>query len=313
MENVSKKVELLGKTIEDLKLLKETPEIIEEIGRLEKLLEKLQTKMETFYTPWDKVQIARMLDRPRSSFYIDQIVEDFIEFHGDRVFGDDQAIIGGIGKIGGHVVTIIAQNKGTNAKENIQRNFGMPHPEGYRKALRLMKQAEKFNRPIVCLIDTPGAYCGIGAEERGQGEAIARNLMEMARLKVPIISGIIGEGGSGGALALGVADKIFMQENTTYSILSPEGFATILWKDSKKAKEAAEVMKITAKDLKKYKIIDDIVQEPTGGAHTDPSLAATYLKNYLIQSLQEISSKTSQDLLEERYNRFRTYGEFYTK
>jgi acetyl-CoA carboxylase carboxyl transferase alpha subunit len=187
----------------------------------------------------------------------------------------------------------------------------MPHPEGYRKALRLMKQAQKFNRPIVCLIDTPGAYCGIGAEERGQGEAIARNLMEMARLRVPVISGIIGEGGSGGALALGVADKVFMQANTTYSILSPEGFASILWKDSNRAKEAAGIMKITARDLLEYGIIDDIVEEPVGGAHKDAKQAADTLKHYIVSQLDELTKKDNKQLVEERYNRFRNYGAFY--
>lgn len=205
-----KKLEHLKKMIEELKSVGEDVDVVQEITRLEELATKIERDIIDNYTAWDKVQIARMIDRPRSLFYINQIVTGFVELHGDRSFKDDQAIIGGIGKIGEHVVTIIAQNKGKTAKENVERNFGMPHPEGYRKALRLMKQAEKFHRPVVCLIDTPGAYCGLGAEERGQGEAIARNLMEMARLKTPIIAGVIGEGGSGGALALGVADRVFM-------------------------------------------------------------------------------------------------------
>lgn len=312
MQDITKKIDALTQMIENLKELKETSEIAEEIERLEKLVQSIQDKEAAKYTAWDKVQIARMMERPRSEFYIQEILEDFIEFHGDRSFADDKAIIGGIGRLGKHVVTIIAQNKGNNAKENIQRNFGMPHPEGYRKALRLMKQAEKFNRPIICLIDTPGAYCGLGAEERGQGEAIARNLMEMSLLKVPIISGVIGEGGSGGALALGVADKVFMQENTTYSILSPEGFASILWKDSSKAKQAADIMKITAKDLLTYGIIDAIVEEPTLGAHKNPILAAEKLKDYLINELDKLSIKDKETLLKERYERFRKYGEFHT-
>lgn len=310
MEQI-KRLEYLKKMINDLKIVGETEAVEEEISRLEALALKLEQEVVSNYTAWDKVQIARMIERPRSVFYIETIVKDFIELHGDRSFRDDQAIIGGIGRIGNHVVTIIAQNKGKTAKENVERNFGMPHPEGYRKALRLMKQAEKFHRPVVCLIDTPGAYCGLGAEERGQGEAIARNLMEMARLKTPIVAGVIGEGGSGGALALGVADKVFMQENTTYSILSPEGFASILWKDSTKAQEAAEIMKITAPDLFKNHIIDTIVEEPLGGAHKEPHKAAYMLENYLIQALDELTLLSQEALVEKRYNRFRKYGSFF--
>ena len=310
MEN-TKKLEHLRRMIDELASLEENQEINQEIKRLQSIAVKLEREIAENYSAWDKVQIARMIDRPRGSFYIQEMVTDFIELHGDRSFKDDKAIIGGIGKIGNHVVTIIAQNKGKSAKENVERNFGMPHPEGYRKALRLMKQAQKFGRPIVCLIDTPGAYCGLGAEERGQGEAIARNLMEMARLKTPIIAGVIGEGGSGGALALGVADKVFMQENTTYSILSPEGFASILWKDSAKAKEAAEIMKITASDLLENHIIDDIVTEPLGGAHKDPSSAAQLLKTYIIEKLDELGAMSTDVLVDKRYERFRKYGSFY--
>lgn len=307
----TKKLEHLKKMIDELKSVGSDIDVAQEINRLEILASKLEREIIDNYTAWDKVQIARMMDRPRSIYYINQFVTDFVELHGDRSFKDDQAIIGGIGKIGEHVVTIIAQNKGRNAKENIERNFGMPHPEGYRKALRLMKQAEKFHRPVVCLIDTPGAYCGLGAEERGQGEAIARNLMEMARLKTPIISGVIGEGGSGGALALGVADRVFMQENTTYSILSPEGFASILWKDSSKAREAAEIMKITAVDLLENHIIDDIVKEPLGGAHKSSEEAAKMLETYLISQLDELTRINEEDLVNQRYERFRKYGTFF--
>ena len=310
MEN-TKKLEHLRRMIDELASLEENLEINQEIKRLQSIAAKLEREIAENYSAWDKVQIARMIDRPRGSFYIQEMVTDFIELHGDRNFKDDKAIIGGIGKIGNHVVTIIAQNKGKSAKENVERNFGMPHPEGYRKALRLMQQAQKFGRPIVCLIDTPGAYCGLGAEERGQGEAIARNLMEMARLKTPIIAGIIGEGGSGGALALGVADKVFMQENTTYSILSPEGFASILWIDSAKAKEAAEIMRITASDLLENHIIDDIVTEPLGGAHKDPSSAAQLLKTYIIEKLDELGAMSTDVLVDKRYERFRKYGSFY--
>lgn len=307
----TEKLAHLNRMLNELKSLEENAEIEQEIIRLQFITTKLEREIAKNYSAWDKVQIARMIDRPRSSFYINEIVTDFVELHGDRSYKDDKAIIGGIGKIGSHVVTIIAQNKGKTAKENVERNFGMPHPEGYRKALRLMKQAEKFRRPVICLIDTPGAYCGLGAEERGQGEAIARNLMEMARLKTPIIAGVIGEGGSGGALALGVADKIFMQENTTYSILSPEGFASILWKDSTKAKEAAEIMRITAKDLLENNIIDDIVREPLGGAHKMPEEAARMLKEYIIEKLDELSTLEIEALVNSRYERFRNYGSFY--
>ncbi|MHC1749079.1 MAG: acetyl-CoA carboxylase carboxyltransferase subunit alpha [Cellulosilyticaceae bacterium] len=274
------------------------------------MMESEVMKKQTKPTAWERVQLARKIERPRNIFYIEEIVTDFIEFHGDRSYGDDHAIIGGIGRIGDHVVTIIAHNKGNSAKENIERNFGMVHPEGYRKAIRLMKQAEKFNRPVVCLIDTPGAYCGIGAEERGQGEAIARSIMTMSMLKTPIIAGITGEGGSGGALALGVADRVFMQQNTTYSILSPEGFASILWKDSSRAKEAAERMKITAPELKKHGFIDEIIKEPIGGSHQAPDEAAAYLKDYLITTLNTLVNENINTLVEKRYERFRKYGVF---
>ena len=308
MEDIKIRLEAIEDAIEHLGTLEQTPEMIEEKGRLEKFAQKLRKKLPESEKAWEKVLAARKLERPRGKFYIETIVTDFIECHGDRNFRDDPAVIGGIGKIGEHIVTIIVQGKGNTAKENMARNFGMPHPEGYRKALRLMKQAEKFNRPIICLIDTPGAYCGLGAEERGQGEAIARNLMEMARLKVPIIAGIIGEGGSGGALALAIADKVFMQENTIYSILSPEGFASILWKDAGRAKEAAERMKITASQLLVQGIIDDIILEPIGGAHQDPIAAADALRQYLIVQLTELKRENEEERLNNRYERFRKFG-----
>ncbi len=305
MDNTKVRLEVVEDAIKNLQTLEETPEIIDQISRLKKIAVKLKKKLPNDNKAWDKVVIARKIERPRGRFYIDNIVEDFVEFHGDRLVGDDKAIVGGIGKIGNHVVTIIAQVKGNNSKENIRTNFGMPHPEGYRKALRLMKQAEKFNRPIICLIDTPGAYCGIGAEERGQGSAIATNLMEMARIKVPIISGIIGEGGSGGALALCIADKIFMQENTIYSVLSPEGFASILWKDATRAKEAAQKMKITSTDLLDRGIIDDIILEPEGGADQNKEAAADALKQYLLVQLELLKSQSVEERLSHRYERFR--------
>lgn len=259
-------------------------------------------------TAWEKVELARMLGRPTALDYIERISDDFIELHGDRYFADDAAIVGGIGFIDNTPVTIVAQQKGRNTKENITRNFAMPHPEGYRKSLRLMKQAEKFKRPVICFVDTPGAFCGIGAEERGQGEAIANNLLEMMMLKIPIISIFIGEGGSGGALALGVADRIYMLENSIYSILSPEGFASILWKDSTKAKEASEVMKLTAQDLKGFSVIDEIIQEPEGGAHTDVDKMAQDIKNVIVKDLEDLKNKSIDEILDNRYNKFRMMG-----
>ena len=251
---------------------------------------------------WDRVNIARKAERPKSLDYINKIFTNFIELHGDRYFGDDKSIIGGIAELDEIPVTVIGEQKGKNAKENIERNFGMPNPEGYRKALRLMKQAEKFNRPIITFIDTPGAYPGIGAEERGQGEAIAKNLFEMSQLKVPTISIVIGEGSSGGALALGVTDIIIMLENAIYSILSPEGFASILYKDSSKSSEAAEKMKITSKELKKLGVIDNIVKEPEGGAQEDFETVCQNLKDILKKYIKELSNKTQDELIEQRYD-----------
>lgn len=259
---------------------------------------------------WDKVQLARLVDRPVASDYIERIFHGFIEFHGDRHFADDPSIIGGVAFLDGIPVTVIAQEKGKNTKEKVLRNFGCPNPEGYRKALRLMKQAEKFKRPVICIVDTQGAFCGIGAEERGQGEAIAKNLMEMSTLKTPVISVFIGEGGSGGALALAVADQVWMLENSIYSILSPEGFASILWKDSSRSKEAAEVMKITAQDLKQLNIIDKIIKEPVGGAHVDPDKAAEIVKLKLLKELPKLMAEEEKVLLEKRYEKFRLIGKF---
>ena len=256
-------------------------------------------------TAWDKVQLARELDRPKALDYINSLFEDFIELHGDRNFGDDKSIVGGIATLDGKPVTVIGVQKGKNVRDSMERNFGMPEPEGYRKALRLMKQAEKFKRPIITFIDTPGAYPGMGAEERGQGEAIARNLMEMARIKVPIICIVIGEGSSGGALAIGVGDKIVMLENAVYSILSPEGFASILYKDSSKAKEAAENMKLTANDLKKLGIIDKIIKEPENGAQNDFETIVSDIKKYLVQNIKKLEELTEKELLEQRYEKFR--------
>lgn len=259
-------------------------------------------------TVWDRVTIARTPERPKALDYINEIFTNFIELHGDRAFSDDKSIIGGIAELEGIPVTVIGEQKGKNAKENIERNFGMPNPEGYRKALRLMKQAEKFRRPIITFIDTPGAYPGMEAEERGQGEAIARNLFEMSKLKVPTISVVIGEGSSGGALAIGVTDIIIMLENSIYSILSPEGFASILYKDATKSQEVADKMKITAKELKKLEIIDEIVEEPEGGAQEDFENVCQNLKNMLSKDIKRLSKIKKDDLVEQRYQKYRKIG-----
>lgn len=254
---------------------------------------------------WDKVTIARLSTRPHADFYIKEIFDNFIELHGDRCYGDDSAVISGIAYLKGIPVTVIAVAKGSSTKENIKRNFGMVKPEGYRKALRLMKQAEKFKRPVICIVDTPGAFCGVEAEENGQGYAIAQNLFEMANLKTPIIAVMAGEGGSGGALGLAVADRVFMLSNSIYSVLSPEGFASILWKDTSKTKEAAEVMKITAQDLKSYNIIDEIIEEPKGGAQNDPEKMASSIKAALIDAVKELKNVEINELLGKRYEKFR--------
>lgn len=258
-------------------------------------------------TAWEKVQIARESDRAYTQDYINHIFDQFMKLHGDRLYRDDGAIVGGIASIEGQFVTVIGQQKGRNLKENEKRNFGMPYPEGYRKALRLMKQAEKFNRPIICFIDTPGAYCGMDAEERGQGEAIARNLYEMSGITVPILSIVIGEGGSGGALALGVANEVWMLENATYSILSPEGFASILWKDSKRAGEAAECMKITANELKKLGIVEQVIREEEPVTDGNCQSICQCLRKEIVAFLQKYRGKTKQEIVEERYERFRAY------
>ena len=256
---------------------------------------------------WDRLVIARMVERPTTLDYIDKIFTNFFELHGDRCFKDDKSIVGGIGLLDGNPVTIIGIQKGKDLKENMERNFGSPHPEGYRKALRLMKQAEKFNRPIICFINTSGAYCGIGAEERGQGEAIARNLIEIAQIRVPIISIVIGEGGSGGALALACGDRVWMLENSVYSILSPEGFASILLKNPSKSKEVAETMGITSYDLLEGGVIEKIIKEPKGGAHKSVDLVANSIKEELINEIKVLESKDRDKLLEERYLRFRNF------
>lgn len=256
-------------------------------------------------TAWQRVELSRRKDRPVGSDYIDALFTDFVEFHGDRYFADDKAIIGGVARFHGMPVTVIAQAKGRNTKENIERNFGMPKPEGYRKALRLMKQAEKFARPVICLVDTPGAFCGLEAEERGQGEAIARNIYEMSGLKVPVVSIIIGEGGSGGALAMATADEVWMLENSIYSILSPEGFASILWKDSSKAKEAAEVMKLTAENLKSQGIVERVFAEPETYTVQNMNSVIMQINEAIEEFLMRYGSMSEQELIRHRYERFR--------
>jgi acetyl-coA carboxylase, carboxyl transferase, alpha subunit len=272
-----------------------------------------KTKQETNQlTPWQKVEIARNPKRKTSIEYIEQIFDEFIELHGDRNFKDDQAIICGLGRIGNQSYTIIAEQKGRTTKENVLRNFGMPNPESYRKAIRFMKQAEKFNRPVITFIDTKGAYPGVGAEERGQGEAIAKSMFEMAKLKVPVISIVIGEGSSGGALAIGVSNKIYMLENAIYSILSPEGYSSILWKDSSRYEEAAEKMKLTAKDLYEMKVIDTIIPEPVEMKESDFKQVIKIIKQEIETDIAKMQEKTKEEIVEERYQKFRNLGEFIT-
>jgi len=261
-------------------------------------------------TATQRLEIIRNKNRPTVNDYIPLIFRNFTELHGDRYYGDDAAIIGGIAFFHDIPVTVIAQVKGRNVDENKKTNFSMPHPEGYRKALRLAKQAEKFHRPVICLIDTPGAFCGIEAEKRGQGEAIAKNLMEFMTLKTPIISVVLGEGGSGGALALAVCDELMLLENALYSVISPRGFASILWKDPSREKEAAELMRITAEDLVEFGVSERIIPEAEGGAHNDPQLTAENISDYLYKSVAELMQNPLDKLLENRYNKFRKIGMF---
>lgn len=302
----------LRKKIAELKEYTENAEVdlSSEISSLVSRLEKLETEIYEDMKPWDRVQVARHPNRPTTLDYIPFIFDDFIELHGDRLYGDDEAIVGGIAFFQGQPVTVIGHQRGKDTKENVRRNFGMPHPEGYRKALRLMKQAEKFKRPIICLIDTKGAYPGKAAEERGQSEAIARNLVEMAGLEVPVISIVIGEGGSGGALALGVGNHILMLENSTFSVISPEGAASILWKDSALAQTAAEAMKITAPDLLEMGIIERIIQEIRGGAHHDHEKQAQLVSSAIKESLDELNELDAAALIDQRYDKFKAIGVF---
>ena len=261
-------------------------------------------------TAWERLQLVHTKGRPTIRDYMPLIFSEFYEMHGDRLYGDDRAVIGGLARIDGIPVTVIAQVKGRDINENKNCNFAMPHPEGYRKALRLAKQAEKFRRPVVCFIDTPGAFCGIAAEERGQGEAIARNIAEFMTLKTPIISIVLGEGGSGGALALGVCDELAMLENAQYSVVSPRGFASILWKDAAREEEACNIMKITAEDMLRLGVAETVIKEPLGGAHNDLDKISENIKEYLSLKIQEKLQKDIDELLKERYTKFRKIGEF---
>lgn len=282
----------------------------EELARLEERLRRLQRKVFASLTPWQRVQLARHPRRPYTLDFIRLLMDNFVELHGDRAFGDDKAVVGGLARFEGQPVVAVGHQKGRDTREKILRNFGMPHPEGYRKALRLMKLAEKFRKPVVTFIDTPGAYPGIGAEERGQAEAIARNLREMAALRVPVVVLVTGEGGSGGALALGVGDRILMLEHAVYSVISPEGCAAILWEDAAKAPVAAEILRLTAPDLLKLGVIDRIVPEPQGGAHRDWQATGQAVRAALRETLAALRALTPAELVGQRYAKFRRIGVF---
>jgi acetyl-CoA carboxylase carboxyl transferase subunit alpha len=298
----------LEQKMEEMRRYADNPDIALEIVRIEKRVNQLQQTVYAGLTRWQKVQLARHADRPYTLDYISAITRDFIELHGDRTFRDDKAIVGGFARIEDRAVMIIGHQKGRDTKSNLYRNFGMPNPEGYRKALRLMKLAEKFNKPVVTLLDTPGAYPGLEAEERGQAEAIARNLLEMARLRVPIVVVIIGEGASGGALGIGVGDRILMLENAWYSVISPESCSSILWRSWNYKEQAAEALQLTAPDLKKQGIIDVIVPEPMGGAHRSPERAAQILKDILLAEIRNLSKLKPERLIERRVEKFGAMG-----
>jgi acetyl-CoA carboxylase carboxyl transferase subunit alpha len=283
-------------------------EVGEEVSRLERKAERLRRDIYTKLTRWQRVQLARHPRRPYTLDYIERIATDWTELHGDRGFRDDPSIVGGLARLDGRAVMLVGHQKGRNTKENIHRNFGMPHPEGYRKALRLFQLADRFRLPVVTFVDTPGAYPGVGAEERGQSEAIARNLKEMARLEVPVVSVVIGEGGSGGALALAVADRVFMLENAIYSVISPEGCAGILWKDKAKAPQAAEVLKLTARDVLELNVIDGLIEEPLGGAHRDPSRTAQAIQRVVVRALDELARESGPSLKEKRLEKYLAMG-----
>jgi acetyl-CoA carboxylase carboxyl transferase subunit alpha len=300
---LEKKIHELKHFVSDKKI-----DLSSEVKKLEEKLEHLKKDTYVNLTPWQRVQLARHPQRPYTSDYINFLMTDFIEVHGDRLFSDDKAIITGFARLDKQKIVVIGHQKGRDTKENLKRNFGCAHPEGYRKALRMMQLAEEFNLPVVIFIDTPGAYPGIGAEERGQSQAIATNLRDMATIATPIISIVIGEGGSGGALGVGVADRVYILENSYYSVISPEGCAAILWKNGAKAPEAAAVLKLTGDDLMKLKIIDGVIAEPFGGAHRDPERTAQNVKEVLVKDIKELKSLKKDALLEFRYNKFRNMG-----
>jgi acetyl-CoA carboxylase carboxyl transferase subunit alpha len=302
----------LQRKLDDLRKHQQTHSIgislDEEISQIERKLEETRKNIFTDLSPWQRVQLARHPKRPYTLDYFQTAFTDFDEIHGDRLFSDDRAIVAGFAKLGEHKVAVIGTQKGRDTKENIKRNFGSAHPEGYRKAMRVMKMADKFGLPVISLIDTAGAYPGIGAEERHIAEAIAVNLREMMLLEVPIIAAVIGEGGSGGALGIGVADRVLILENAYYSVISPEGCAAILWKDRSAAARAAEALKITARFLKELNLVDEIISEPLGGAHNDPSVAANNLKNGLSRHLEEILALPVPERMQKRYDKFRNFG-----
>src|SRR5579863_4267150 len=304
-------IERLEKDVEELRQLAGDREADAELERIRQQVTELRKEFYSHLGPWQRAQIARHTQRPYPLDYIGALFTDFVELHGDRNFGDDRALIAGLAKFQGRPIAVIGHQKGRDTKQRLLRNFGQPKPEGYRKALRIMQLAAKFGRPIFTFIDTPGAYPGIDAEERGQAEAIARNLREMARLPVPIIVTVTGEGGSGGALAIAVGDRVNILENSFYSVISPEGCASILWRDSAKAEIAAEALKITATDLKEFGIIDEIVPEPEGGAHLDHEASAALLGSVLEDTLRDLSRLTTTELLDRRYEKFRRMGQFF--
>jgi acetyl-CoA carboxylase carboxyl transferase subunit alpha len=307
-----KPLQELDRQIEELKRLGEERQI-DVTTELRLLTEKLTTVREEIYknlTPIQRVMVARHPRRPYTLDYLSTIFTDFIELHGDRLYMDDPAIVGGWARLGGASVMVIGHQKGRDTRDNIKRNFGMPHPEGYRKALRLMQLAARFGAPIITLIDTPGAYPGLGAEERGQSEALARNILEMSLLPVPIVAVVVGEGGSGGALALGVADRILMFENSVYSVISPEGCAAILWKDAGQRERAAEALKLTASDLERLKVIDETIPEPAGGAHVDPDATGENLRAALLRNLTELRKLKPEKLVKRRAEKFAAMGDF---
>lgn len=306
-----REIERLEKDVEDLKRLAGNDEAEAELERVRQEVAELRREFYAHLGPWQRAQIARHQQRPYLLDFVQYLFTDFIELHGDRGYGDDKAIIAGLGKFHGRAVAVIGHQKGRDTKQRVMRNFGQPKPEGYRKALRVMQLAAKFSRPVLTFIDTPGAYPGIDAEERGQGEAIARNLREMARLPVPVIVTITGEGGSGGALAIAVGDRVNILENSFYSVITPEGCAAIMWRDAGKAEDAAKAMKFTAKDLKDFGIVDEIIREPEGGAHSDHEGAARLVSDVIERQLAELSLERPKNLLDARYEKFRKMGQFF--